>query len=148
MDKDLIVLNLKAESRSDVISQLGNLMKKKGYVKETYKDAVLKREEKYPTGLPSEGIYVAIPHTDGSHVNNSAIAVATLKTPVVFKMMGNPENEVNVEIVIMLAIKNPDDQIQLLKKLMSVFQNRELLLKLKTSRNREEVVDLLRFLDE
>ena len=63
MDLDLIFMNVDAQNDSDIISLLGNKMLEKGYVKDTYVDAVIERESILPTGLDIGDLCVAIPHT-------------------------------------------------------------------------------------
>ena len=146
LDLDLIELKLKAKSSQEVIEKLGSLMLSKGYVLDSYVDAVLTREETLPTGLPIDGFSVAIPHTDSGHVNESTIAIATSEEPVEFNMMIDPTQKTKVQLVFLLAVKNPNAQVQLLKTLMSVFQNKELLMNLQKASSKEEVNELLRCL--
>ncbi|GFZ31599.1 PTS fructose transporter subunit IIA [Clostridium zeae] len=143
LDLDLIELKLKASSWREVIEKLGFNMKSKGYVLESYVDAVISREEKLPTGLPIDDFSVAIPHTDPGHVNESAIAIATLERPVEFNMMIDPEQKTKVKLVFLLAVKNPNAQVTLLKTLMSVFQNKELLIRIQNAESKQEIRNLL-----
>ena len=144
IDLDLVLLDMEAKTCSDVISSLGKLMMDKNYVKDSYIDAVIEREEELPTGLNIGNFYVAIPHTDSNHVNKSSIAIATLKTPVEFREMINPDGKINVQLVFLLAVKDPKEQVTLLKSLMSVFKNKELLIKIKDAKDKSEVAQLLK----
>lgn len=148
LDLDLVVLNMEANSSKDIIEKLGDLMLNKGYVKDSYVQAVLEREKNLPTGLSIGDFCVAIPHTDSGHVNQSNIAIATLKKASIFHSMVNPEEELSVELVFLLAVKDPNLQIQLLKNLMSVFQNKELLVKLRNVSSKEEASRLLSCLNQ
>lgn len=143
LDLDLVVLNMEAETSSEIIEELGALLLSKGYVKDSYVQAVLERERNLPTGLCIGDFCVAIPHTDSGHVNQSNIGIATLKKPSVFHSMINPVEKLNVQLVFLLAVKNPTLQIELLKNLMSVFQNQELLIQLRNATSKEEVSKLL-----
>ena len=116
----------------------------RAFVKETYIDAVINRERMYSTGLPTKGISVAIPHTDSSHVEKSAVAVAVLDKPVKFGLMGGEDNkEIDAKIVFLLAISDPKAQIELLKKLMKLFQNIEMLEKIASANSEEKIYDYL-----
>ncbi|HEH6676965.1 TPA: PTS sugar transporter subunit IIA, partial [Clostridioides difficile] len=53
----------------------------------------------------------------------------------------------DVELVFLLAVKNPDSQVKLLKDLMSVFQNIKLLKNIKNASTKEEVAKLLDFIE-
>ncbi|AJG97238.1 MULTISPECIES: PTS sugar transporter subunit IIA [Clostridium] len=143
MNSDLIALNLEVKNKEEVIQELGKRMFEKGYVKSTYIDAVLEREKTLPTGLDIGEMCVAIPHTDSKHVNESNVALAVLKNPVEFRNMIDPSKKVEVMVVFLLAINDPDSQVTLLSKLMSVFQNVELLKQIKSSSSTEEVTKLL-----
>lgn len=48
----------------EVLQIIGKLLLEKGYVKESFGNALIEREEKYPTGLAMVPYPVAIPHTD------------------------------------------------------------------------------------
>lgn len=45
----------------------------RGKVKDDFEQAVLRREQTHPTGLPSGKIAVAIPHTDVQYVKEAGI---------------------------------------------------------------------------
>jgi PTS system galactitol-specific IIA component len=143
MNSDLIALNLEAKNKEEVIKDLGKRMHKYGYVKDTYIDAVLEREKTLPTGLDIGEMCVAIPHTDSKHVNQSNVALGVLKNPVEFCNMIDPSKKIEVRVVFLLAINDPNSQVNLLSKLMSVFQNVDLLKKIRNSTTTEEIVKLL-----
>ncbi|UDN59781.1 PTS sugar transporter subunit IIA [Clostridioides sp. ES-S-0010-02] len=147
MNVDLISLGLEANDYESIIRELGNKMYQKKYVKNTYINAVLKREKTLPTGLNIGEMCVAIPHTDSQHVNESNVAVGILKNPVKFNSMIDPTDKLDVELVFLLAVKNPDSQVKLLKDLMSVFQNIKLLRDIKNASTKEEVAELLNFIE-
>src|SRR5699024_10862301 len=111
----------------EVLEFMANELVDKGYVKPSFLEGVLEREKNYPTGLDTGDIKVAIPHTDSEHVLKSCISVAVLKETVVFKDMGDPNGKVDVDIVFMLAIAEPKNQVPILTKLMSIFSDKELL---------------------
>lgn len=119
--EDLIICGVDAADAEDAIRQVGRLLYQKGFVKETYIDAVAAREKEYPTGLQLKNMAVAMPHTAGVHVNTPAVCVAKLAHPVVFAHMGDPETKVQAELLFMMAIQNPDAQIETLQKVMKVF---------------------------
>ena len=143
IDIDLVTLDMEAKTSREVIESLGKLMLSKNDVKDSYIDAVIAREEELPTGLNIGNFYVAIPHTDSNHVNKSSMAIATLKSPVEFREMVNPDGKINVELVFLLAVKDPKEQVTLLKSLMAVFKNKKLLIQIKNAKDKLEVVKLL-----
>lgn len=139
----LIELQADHVSSEEVMKRLFEKLHSQQYVKESFLGAVVEREKVYPTGLPLAKTGVAIPHTDSEHVLKPAIAVSVLKKPVVFRMMGSPEIEIDVEMVLMLAISDPQKQISMLQRLMNVFQDEMAMEIIKKASTEEEIVQLL-----
>jgi PTS system galactitol-specific IIA component len=128
INSQAIAAGIKAESNKEVIKILGDKLHALGYVKESYVPSVINREGNFPTGLMLGGKYnVAIPHTDTVHVNNPGVAFASLEKPVIFKNMGETDSDVEVNMVFLLAVKDPNAQVELLQKLVEMFQHEELL---------------------
>jgi len=127
IDSELIIVKEHVRDREEILAKLAGLLYHKGYVKESFLSAVLKREQEFPTGLQTRITGVAIPHTDSEHVVRPALAVATLASPVQFHSMELPEKRIPVEIVLMLAIKKAEAQLDVLKRVMSILNNEKLL---------------------
>jgi len=89
--------------------------------------------------LQTEKVGLAIPHTDSKHVIQSAVAVATLTSPVMFKAMDNPEVEIPVTIVMMLAISDPKKVIESLTKVLSILENETAIDKIMRAATRQEI---------
>ena len=64
LQEDLIVTDISAKNSFEVIEQLGRFLLKKGYIKESFINAVIEREKVFPTGIKSNTLNVAIPHAD------------------------------------------------------------------------------------
>lgn len=144
LDKKLFLHNLEASNNIEAIQIIAKNMERYGYVKSSYSDAVVQREEVYPTGLQTSLFGVAIPHTDSEHVLKDSVAIATLKSPIPFTMMGTSDQQVQVEIIFMLAIKEPHGQLQLLQELTEVFQNEACLNGIKSAHDADEVIAILK----
>ena len=130
LSPQLVFAQVDFNSADEIIHFLAEQLKKENKVKDTFEQAVKSREAVHPTGLPSGEIAVAIPHTDVQYVNAPAITFATLSHPISFHNMAVTEQTLNVQIVVMLALKNPHSQVEMLQKLMALFQDQELLSKL------------------
>jgi galactitol PTS system EIIA component len=143
LEPNLIEINVDVESKEEIISRLANLLMQNSYVRETYIPSVLKREEVFPTGLQTKTIGVAIPHTDAEHVLRPGIAIATLKNAVKFNLMGDSENETDVKLVFMLAIDNPRMQLNLLRNIVNIIQNENLITRLMDEKDRAELFSLV-----
>lgn len=139
--QDLIVFGIEAENAEDAISKVGAYLLNGAYVKDSYIQAVTEREREYPTGLQLKTIGIAMPHTVGIHVNIPAVCVARLKAPVEFGHMGDPDTKVQAELMFMMAIKDPDAQLETLQKVMRVFTNDEAIEKLISAGNKEELYE-------
>ena len=144
LNEELIYLDLEADNREELLSLLSDKLYEKGYVKESFKKAIIEREKVFPTGLPTLGVKVALPHTDPIHVNKPAILVSTLKNPIKFKEMGNGINDIEVEMVFMLAVKEPAHQVELLQKLINIFSKENVLISLKECRDEKAIYEILK----
>lgn len=141
--KELIILNLDANNAEEALLKIGNNLQSNGFVKESYVNAVIEREKTNPTGLQSSSIGVSLPHTDAEHVKEESLSVAVLNEPIEFVHMGSEDKKVKVSIVFMLAIKDPENQLKLLQKLMSFFQKEELLEKINNSQSKDEIIKII-----
>lgn len=140
---ELIFLNIVAEDQKQAISYLANQMIQKQVVKPSYLEAIWNREQNYPTGLQTQGGGVAIPHTDPLHVNLEAVTIGVLKQPVTFRMMENPDQSLEVDLIFMLAMKEPDSQIEMLQELVSIFQDPHCLDELRRAQSADQVLRVL-----
>ncbi|MBL1229929.1 PTS sugar transporter subunit IIA [Enterococcus sp. BWB1-3] len=113
------------------------------FVKESYFEAVVEREKHFPTGLPTKGISVAIPHTDCVHVKKEGFLVGVLNQPISFEIMASTQEYVEVELVFMLAIKDSKKQVVMLQRLIALCQDEENLQLLKSGENVAEIEKLL-----
>ena len=143
LDKSVIVPDLEAESWEDVMKSLGQKLIDEGYTKESYIDALITREKDFPTGLDIDGLGVAIPHTDVSHVNKAGIAIGVLKKPVTFIQMGSDDEEVGVKLVFMLAVTDPNAHIDELQRIIEIIQDKDVLEKLFTVTDKDTIIEVI-----
>lgn len=141
--RELVNVKLEASSKEDLLRKLANEFLDEGLVKPSFPQAILDREAVYPTGLPAVAFDIAIPHCAASNVNETSMAVATLAHPVEFQQMGSAEITLHPEVVFMLAIQDPDKQLETLQKIMAVIQDRELLENIRSAKNADELYGLL-----
>ncbi|MGB9811326.1 MULTISPECIES: PTS sugar transporter subunit IIA [Bacteria] len=143
-DKDLIFLKENFSNREDLLRFLAEKLLERGLVKDSFVDAVLKREEEHPTGIYLGEINVAIPHTDIEYTNFSSVAVMTLLNPVIFRRMDDPNSEIQVYIVFMLAIKDPNEYVNFLGTLASKFSNSDFIKRISSETKKENVFEYLK----
>lgn len=143
--KSAIVLNYPAKDAEDVVTELGRCLFEAGYVRDSFIQAALEREQTLPTGLPLlGGINAAIPHTDVEHVVKPGVAFATLSQPVTFQNMVLPEEEVPVRIVFLLALDEPKAQVGMLMEIAGVLQKPELIEDLINARDADDVIGIVK----
>ena len=142
-NKDLIFTDYEADSSTDLLNKLYKEVYRKGYVKNTFINGIIEREKNYPTGLETMHIKIAIPHTDAIHVNKSCITIAKLKHPVAFKNMATSVDDVNVEMVFMLAVHEPKEQVKVLQKIIGIFTNEEAMKKFKMAKTPDELLSIV-----
>ncbi len=140
--RELVMYGVEVVDAQDAIRKVGARLYECGYVRDTYVDAVAEREVGYPTGLQLTLMGVAMPHTTGSHVITPAVCIAKPTKPITFKHMGEPELEVQAEMIFMMAIKDPNAQLETLQKMMGVFTNEEAMKMFKAASNEEELFDV------
>jgi len=140
---ELVVLDLEAEDSEDFFRKMSDKLVEKGYVKESFYEAICKREAEFPTALPIEPESVAIPHTDPKHINQAFIAPVRLKKSIKFCEMGANDIVHDVRFVFMLGIKNPEEQIELLQLLVDNLQDEELMRKLNEANTVDEYMAAL-----
>ena len=143
VNEELIFLDYEASDKEDLISKMSTYAKEKGYVKETFLEAILKRESVFPTGLKGENLTIAIPHTDAIHVEKPGIFFVRLKDTVKFKEMGLGVDDVDVKLVFMLLIKNPKEQVNMLSNLMGIFAQEDKIQILTNSKDNNEIYETL-----
>lgn len=141
--KDLIELNVDSEATEDFFQYVGENLTKRGFVLESFSNAISKREEEYPTGLLLENFSVAIPHTDTEHIIEPFVSINRLKTPITFFQMGTDDIPVKVQDVFVLGIKEPKKQVGLLSNLMEVFANADFVAQYQRAETNEEIMNLI-----
>lgn len=143
-ETDFVITALKAENSDQVIDHLAAQLHAAGLVDEHYGKATISREREHPTGLPTRPFPIAFPHADATGVHESALALAILKEPVAFRNMADPDENLDAEIVIMLANKSPEEQIGTLRSLAELFGQPEKLSTLKDLTTPDEIVSWMK----
>jgi len=139
-----VLLDLEADTNMQALEQLSDRLLEAGMVKSTFRSAILKREEEYCTGLAFPEMGVALPHTDKEHVISPCIAIGVLRSPVTFQSMGMPEIPCDVDMIFMLAITDPEAQLNFLQAFMQTFQEPGKLRALKACKTAEELTTVFK----
>ena len=124
-DEKMMLVGAEAANAEEAIKLLGGVMAQEGFVEEAYWEDVYKREQTFPTGLPTQPIAIAIPHADPDRVIKSGIGIAVFKQPVKFRIMGsNDPDELDVPVVFMMALKDIKQQTAVLRDLLTLIQSK------------------------
>jgi len=143
-DKDMIAVGAQAADAAQAIQFLGSMMAAQGYVEPLYWQDVLKREETFPTGLPTQPVAIAIPHADPDRVIKSGIAIAVFEQPVKFRIMGsNAPDTLDVPVVFMLALKDFKQQTAVIRDLMLLIQSGETIQAIHTAKNNKAIIQII-----
>ncbi len=141
---------VKTDDRETLLRQMAGRMARYGYVKEGFLESILRREEEYPTGLcvHSAQFHMAIPHADPEFVNTDAVAAAVLEKPVAFRRMDERGQEVAVSLVILLAIREPGEHMQMLAGAVRMLQDADRAERLMNAASGRELMRYLQTLRE
>ena len=143
INEENMIINLDANSYQEVIQRMGTVLFENGFVKDTYIQAVLDREEVFPTGLQVKSAGIAIPHTDSEHVIKSTLGVATLSKNVDFRAMAEPDKRISVSIVMMLAVADKEKVVPVLTKIINILQNETAIAALKKTTSKAEIMAII-----
>lgn len=122
---------------------LSELLLERGFVRESFPQAILDREAVYPTGLDAGGINVAMPHCDVEHVVRGALSVGVLRRPVPWHRMDDPASTCDVSVVIMLALNEAHAHLEMLQKVVALIQDQDLMGRVVGSSTPEEAFGLV-----
>ena len=145
VNEDIIRSSLQAENAHEVIAKLGGILKEAGYVNEAYVQAVQDRELSFPTGIALAGAAIAIPHASPQgNVAKDGIAVAKLSDKVEFHSMEDPDEVVKADMAFMLAVKAPEQHLNVLNALFTAFQNEAVVNELLQAETTSEIYQIMK----
>lgn len=147
LNEELIYLDMPYSTQNELFEEMSKKLLELGYVNEEYLDALKKREEEFPTGIKTQVAGLAIPHVDSKYIKKAGIAVVRLKKPILFQEMCT-NNDVDVNLVFMLLVKDKSKQVTTLSALMGCFSNEEALKQLMTGSKAEIIEELEKILEE
>lgn len=132
-------------TKQDVLKELADCLYTSGFVRDSFPQAIQDRENVFPTGLPTEPYGVAIPHTDSEYVISNSLAIGLLKNPVEFVEMGSTDDRfVKINLVLMLAVAEKEAIIPVLRKIINILKDHQLLKDILSTKNTSELYNLLK----
>ncbi len=118
---ELIDLQVQANSEEELFAVIAERLLELGYVYSDYLTGITLRERNFPTGLITQHLNIALPHSDTEYVKKPFIYIVRLKQPVIVRQMGDNQ-EMLVKDIFFLGIKEPTKQVGLLQLLITLFQ--------------------------
>ena len=123
---EILTAELNADT-PEMLRLVARKLEELGYVKDGYEEALIQREERYPTGLAVEElINVAIPHTEIEYALRQALVL--IKHPsshFYFRKIDEPDKSLPVKIVFLLVVKEPEGYVKFLADLTGLFQDQK-----------------------
>jgi PTS system galactitol-specific IIA component len=113
---------LEVSTWEEALSALADAALEHGYVRDSFPKALLERERRYPTGLPT-GLATAIPHADPEHVLTAGLGIARLAQSVSFGEMGRSNSLLDVQLVVMLLVPAEQSHMAALTTVISAVSN-------------------------
>ncbi|GBF03628.1 fructose-specific PTS system IIA component [Lactiplantibacillus paraplantarum] len=140
--KDLIDLDIKSNTKEDVIAELTDLLVAHGDVidRQGFIDDVLLREAEGITGL---GQGVAIPHGKSKAVKNTTIAIGISKHDIPWESLDDEP----IRVIILFAVRDIDANtlhIKLLQKVAVLLSDDDFIENLHKVNTKDELISLLR----
>ena len=141
---NLIVLKINKSNREDVLTEMADAAIEAGHAKEGFRAAIIEREAKYPTGLHTPEIEVAVPHADAEWTINPSLTIGILQTPVIFEPMGGEGGDVQAELIFMLTIEDASEHVDFLRAFSSLMEVPQVLIDFKKSGDPQPLIKLIR----
>lgn len=117
----LVDTGLAFRDASDALCHIAETLEQKGICRRGFRQALLLREEAFPTGIMLEQHAVAIPHCEAEYALEPAIYLIRPRCPVAFSL-ADDDGDVDAELIIALVVTDPTMQITLLRTLFEHLQ--------------------------
>ena len=142
--RECILPHYAAQQKEDIIQELSKRMKERNLVNADFQEAVLKREQKYPTGLLIGKRNIAIPHTEPQYVKVPCIGIATLKKSVAFHRMDTCDELVDVDVVLLLALNQAHAHMEMLSRIILMCQDEAFIEELMRAEQETDIEQIVR----
>lgn len=140
---ELVWLNQRFLNYEEMFATIAKRLVDKHFVTTDYGQTLVNREKDFPTGLELEDYFVAIPHCDFRCIKKKFIAVAVLEKPVMMRKMDEPGQAIPVSLVLFLGIDRAENHLKILKEMIRIIQNKQIVAKIESSNDPAEVIHLL-----
>jgi len=142
VEEDLVFYNQPLVNQIEVFDFMADELEKKDYVTSGFREAIKKREQKFPTGLKLSDMNVAIVHTEAVFSKTEKLVVIKPENPVMFRNIENLE-PIDVDLVIGLILNDSNKHLEILKKVSQLFQNQEMMKDIQDVKSQAELSSLM-----
>lgn len=139
--EQLIHLEVEGATEEAVFEKVAAQLRDLGFVNEGYLRGITAREQKFPTGLITQHVNIALPHSDPEYVEKPFVYIARLKNEVKVKQMGDSQ-EMGVKNLFLLGIKDPKGQVGLLQAFMELFMQEEFVTRFINAQDETDIYQL------
>ena len=141
--EELIQLDLDVENQEQFFEAVYKILLEKGFVKESFLQAIKEREKNYPTCLNIEPYPIAIPHVDPENIIKPFIFPVRLKNPIKWCEIATSDSWHNVKFIFVLGFLKSNEHIILLQTLLENCQKEETMEKLLNADNAKDYANVI-----
>ena len=140
---ELVNIHLNVDGQKELFQNIGEDLHNKQYVTGGYLKGIIEREAKFPTGLATQHLNIALPHSDPEYIKKPFIYIVKNTKPIQMLQMGdNAELECNY--FFFLGINDPSNQVGLLAKMMELFMDERFVEVFKKIDNNQDMYKLIK----
>ena len=145
---ELVFFDFEATDEWDFFAKMSDTLKEKGYVRDSWHDAICAREKSFPTGLQFEKIADAPlynPDVEPENIVKPYIAIIKPKAPIDFAPMADMvDHPVHTELIINLGLlAHAEDQVAVLQAMMGIFMDEEATAEIMAQDTPEGIIDAI-----
>lgn len=140
-DQNLVRLDTEAKDKTELFQQVAQQLERHGFVNEDYLIGITERENNFPTGLITQHLNIALPHSDPQYIKQPFVYVVRLKEAITVNQMGDNQ-AMKVKDFFFLGIKEPSKQVGLLQTFMTLFMDQEFVKRYEESKSETAVHQL------
>jgi PTS system galactitol-specific IIA component len=133
MVKKEIMYQTNFQTKEELFQGVTKFLVDKDWATMEFEAALREREERFPTGLPSDPP-VAIPHSDGTYAKEDVIVGILNEQPLEFYQMGtNKTTLLTPRIIFVLLVRDKVTHLDQLQRIIEKAKNHEFLTRLQAT---------------
>lgn len=129
-----------ATSTTALFEDMHEILQNEGYVTEHFLEAIIAREQEFPTGIMTNSMPIAFPHVDAQYVKKNALIICTCHPPLMFNRMDEMQSTLDVKIAFILLIKESQIHMKTIAELTKIWQNEALLEFIYNANSNKEII--------